>query len=149
MQASGNAFQVDKLAACLNLQKSQYAYFSFQHQLHGQLHAHAKEKAAAQLPCGGQGDEEVQGQGDDLAERQEQVLLDHYYEDFEGTETASIAFDNRSTTLRSTTITMEGEDTGDIITGAASADVGISDRSFELPMTEQNFTALTQKVCYL
>ena len=79
-------------------------------------------------------------------------MLDHYYEDFEGTETASIDFDNRSTTVRSTTVTVEGVDSagevraGQMATDGATADVGMSEQSFELPMTEQHFRALTQKV---
>ena len=122
----------------------------FQHLLHGQLHAHEKERAAAEAQQPDiQGGEDVQVDGDNLVGRQEQVMLDHYYEDFEGTETASIDFDNR-TTLRSTTVTVEGVDSGDagaeMTTDGATADVAMSEQTFELPMTEQHFRAVKQKV---
>ena len=79
-------------------------------------------------------------------------MLDHYYEDFEGTETASLDFDNMSTSVRD----VEREDSnvakeataGEMTTSAASAtaDVGTTLQSLELPMTEQNFRTLTHKV---
>ena len=97
------------------------------------------------------GVEGAQGNGDELVVRQEQVMLDHYYEDFEATETASIAFDNRST-LGSTTVTVEGMNSNvggndgahEVRTQGAQGGT-----SFELPMTEQDFRVLTQKVSKL